>query len=93
MLVPYITFPNLTLSSVSAWLFAEDPRCKKTPPSTPLSPAEAAAPPSEVDYATRLSVCAASSFIGLQLLAWSNHVGIRILGIGFASLSSNLGDM
>lgn len=47
----------------------------------------------EINYAARLTVCAATSFIGLQLLAWADIIGIRMLGIALASLSSNLGDM
>lgn len=47
----------------------------------------------EIDYMIRLSVCAGSSLLGLQLLAWANHVGLRVLGIALASLSSNIGDM
>lgn len=47
----------------------------------------------QVDYSTRLCVCAAASFSGLQMLAWCECVEARVLGIAFASLSSNLGDM
>lgn len=47
----------------------------------------------EINYAARLTVCATTSFVGLQLLAWADNVGVRMLGIALASLSSNLGDM
>ncbi|TGZ81330.1 hypothetical protein EX30DRAFT_286802, partial [Ascodesmis nigricans] len=41
----------------------------------------------------RLTLCAVSSFVGLQLLAWCENIGVRVMGIAAASLSSNLGDM
>ncbi|KAI5849301.1 batten's disease protein Cln3 [Morchella snyderi] len=46
-----------------------------------------------VNYPLRLTICILSSFFGLQLLAWADCTGIRLLGIAMASLSSNLGDM
>lgn len=46
-----------------------------------------------VNYPLRLTICILSSFLGLQLLAWADCTGIRLLGIAMASLSSNLGDM
>ena len=79
MFVPYITFPDVRR------LFL-----KRSSGSRKLAGEQQTA---EVDYVVRLSVCAASSFFGLQLLAWADNVGIRVLGIAFASLSSNLGDM
>jgi len=59
--------------------------------SSPPSGSEKAS--QQIDYPTRLTVCAVASFTGLQLLAWCDNVGIRIVGIALASLSSNLGDM
>jgi len=47
----------------------------------------------EVSYPLRLSVCAASSFLGLQSLAMFSNIPIRVLGIMLAAVSSNLGDM
>ncbi len=47
----------------------------------------------EVNYALRMAVCTACSFFGLNLLAWTTPLGIRLLGIALASCSSNLGDL
>lgn len=47
----------------------------------------------EVNYALRLTVCAAASFAGLQLLALVDAIGMRVVGIMLCALSSNLGDM
>lgn len=47
----------------------------------------------QVNYPLRLSICVFSSFCGLQLLAWTEVVSVRLVGIAMASLSSNLGDM
>ncbi|RPB05369.1 hypothetical protein L873DRAFT_1832630 [Choiromyces venosus 120613-1] len=58
-------------------------------PGTP-GPGTATKVSQEINYAARLTVCATASFLGLQLLPWSDSVGIRMLGISLASLSSNL---
>lgn len=79
MFVPYITFPDLRK------IFSRTPEYSKI--GNPETQSK------EVDYVIRLSICAASSLFGLQLLAWANSVPVRVLGIAFASLSSNLGDM
>ncbi|KAF8252206.1 hypothetical protein K440DRAFT_658038 [Wilcoxina mikolae CBS 423.85] len=103
MFVPYINFPDITLSTLTKWfsisdyspLKAKDIASEATTPETetPFTLTDETKGNREVNYAARLTVCAASSFFGLQLLAWGNNVGIQILGISFASLSSNLGDM
>ncbi|BFZ64687.1 battenin CLN3 protein [Saitoella coloradoensis] len=48
---------------------------------------------SEINYPARILICATSSFVGLQLLAWCSNLPLRLLGISLASVSSNLGDM
>lgn len=47
----------------------------------------------EVNYALRLVICASTSFVGLQLLALVDSIGVRVLGVMLCALSSNLGDM
>lgn len=88
--VPYMKFPNVSefFSSFSA----SKPWGTCTPGSTAprIRNGEVSR---EINYAARLTVCATTSFVGLQLLAWADNVGIRMLGIALASLSSNLGDM
>jgi hypothetical protein len=95
MFVPYITFPNITLFSIATWLSNpgrySSAKGKETMPMIPGGIEKAGK--REVDYPTRLAVCATASFLGLQLLAWCDNLGIRVVGIGLASLSSNLGDM
>ncbi|KAH0614402.1 uncharacterized protein H6S33_000038 [Morchella sextelata] len=98
--VPYIKFPKVSdlLSyfyspQASDYWRAHTPGGIHTPgtPSFGLKKGDKVS--QEINYAARLSVCAASSFLGLQMLAWADNVGVRMLGIAFASLSSNLGDM
>lgn len=80
--VPYIKFPSIS----EIFSFVSLGRASNlTSGGTEIS--------REINYAARLTVCATSSFIGLQLLAWADNVGVRMLGIALASLSSNLGDM
>lgn len=43
---------------------------------------------SGVDYPRRLFICAVSSMVGLQLLAWAGPVWLRIVGILCVSLAS-----
>jgi hypothetical protein len=95
MFVPYIRFPNITLSRMAKGL-ARPRECspskgKETTPRVPGGIENTVK--RDVDYPTRLAVCAAASFLGLQLLAWHDNLVIRMLGIALASLSSNLGDM
>jgi hypothetical protein len=47
----------------------------------------------EVNYPLRLVICAISSFLGLQILALFDKIGILVLGVMLAALSSNLCDM
>ncbi|KAI5799898.1 CLN3 protein-domain-containing protein [Geopyxis carbonaria] len=99
MFVPYIKFPDVKPSKI--WSFfqsftssrASDYSRVNTP--GPLTPGLGLknAKSQEVNYTARLTICACSSFLGLQLLAWADNVAVRVLGIAFASLSSNLGDM
>lgn len=92
MFVPYIAFLDITPSTFTKWFSAFLLIKLDTEPSLD-STHTTRATPREVNYAARLTVCAASSFFGLQLLAWGGSVGVQVVGIGFASLSSNLGDM
>lgn len=96
--VPYIRFPNVLkmFSFLSPWRVS-GPRSARTSSDTTLrisghSPSNGK-DSWEINYAARLTVCATASLIGLQLLAWADNVGVRMLGIALASLSSNLGDM
>jgi hypothetical protein len=103
MFVPYIKFPGITLSTLTKWFSISDyspvnakeitSRTTTLELETPSTLVDETKGNREVNYAARLTICAASSFFGLQLLAWGNNVGIQILGLSFASLSSNLGDM
>ena len=47
----------------------------------------------EVNYPWRIGVCSVCSFVGLNLLAWSGNLLVRLVGIALASCSSNLGDL
>lgn len=47
----------------------------------------------EVNYPWRIGVCSVCSFVGLNLLAWSGNLFVRLVGIALASCSSNLGDL
>jgi hypothetical protein len=47
----------------------------------------------EVNYPWRIGVCSICSFVGLNLLAWSGNLFVRLIGIALASCSSNLGDL
>lgn len=97
--VPYIKFPNVSeLFSFVSPARTSDYWGARTPggihtPRTPGHALRSSKVSQEINYAARLTVCATSSFIGLQLLAWADNVGVRMLGIALASLSSNLGDM
>lgn len=47
----------------------------------------------EVNYPWRIGVCSVCSFVGLNLLAWSGNLFVRLVGIALTSCSSNLGDL
>lgn len=47
----------------------------------------------EVNYASRIAMCTVFSFSGLNLLAWSSSLWLRLVGIALTSCSSNLGDL
>lgn len=90
--VPYMKFPD-----VSA-IFSPFSASKSCTPSGTTPGISGHGPGSgevsrEINYSARLTVCATTSFVGLQLLAWADNVGVRMFGIALASLSSNLGDM
>ncbi|KAI5819900.1 CLN3 protein-domain-containing protein [Pyronema omphalodes] len=84
VIVPLIRFPESTNYPILS-LFGSSRSGDSIDNSTSLT--------KEINYPLRLIVCAASSGIGLQLLAHSNNIGVLILGIMLAALSSNLGDM
>lgn len=86
--VPYIKFPSIS----EIFSFVSLGRASNLTPGG-TGAADSGEISREINYAARLTVCATSSFIGLQLLAWADNVGVRMLGIALASLSSNLGDM
>ncbi|KAF8537155.1 hypothetical protein BDD12DRAFT_807181 [Trichophaea hybrida] len=47
----------------------------------------------EINYPLRLVICTVSSFFGLQMLALFDKIGVLVLGVMLAALSSNLGDI
>ena len=96
--VPYIRFPTIRFSAVPFWRivhYLRHPGQKYTPLEKPDDDQDPnnANDDKEVNYPFRLTICSISSFIGLQLLSFSPHLSLRVLGISLTSLSSNLGDM
>lgn len=89
-LVPFINFPSVRIPFWSKKL--QHDRGRDHPASHGVAVANGSMS-GDVDYPLRLTICAISSLVGLQLLAWSTYIPIRMLGISLASLSSNLGDM
>lgn len=84
IIVPLVRFPDSSNFPIAS-LFRSSRSGDAIDNSTSLT--------KEINYPLRLIVCAASSAIGLQLLAHSSNIGVLILGIMLAALSSNLGDM
>ncbi|KAA8909638.1 hypothetical protein FN846DRAFT_941611 [Sphaerosporella brunnea] len=84
IIVPLVQFPDTPTNSRFIGFFNRWSRVKVQDPNSLTR---------EVNYTFRLAVCALSSFIGLMLLAGFENIGIRVLGVMLAALSSNLGDM
>jgi hypothetical protein len=83
--VPLVRFPELSTDSRFLTFLTRFRRRRGTQEPNSLT--------REVNYDLRLTICAACSFVGLMLLAYFENIGIRVLGIMLAALSSNLGDM
>ncbi|KAI5820572.1 CLN3 protein-domain-containing protein [Pyronema omphalodes] len=82
MFVPYIRFPEISLAKIKSWFSPSTYSPLSKGDSDQSAEPERKSGAQEVNYAARLT-----------LLAWGNNVPIQVVGIAFASLSSNLGDM
>lgn len=95
LLVPFATFPAIKpllrrIPLVKLLVPRPAPRNRR---SSTVSPSEPEKEEEEVNYPSRIATCAICSFVGLNLLAWSDNLLVRLVGIALASCSSNLGDL
>lgn len=47
----------------------------------------------QVNYRFRVILCVLLSFLGMQIVGWSNLIGLKLIGVILASFSSGLGEM
>ncbi|KAJ9107858.1 hypothetical protein QFC19_002764 [Naganishia cerealis] len=95
LLVPFATFPNMKpllrrIPLVNLLVPQAVPRPRRASTTAPGDPEKEE---TEVNYPSRIAICSICSFLGLNLLAWTDNLFVRLVGIALASCSSNLGDL